>query len=101
MTAPTLTLQLQMPSVVASLSCFLGNSAPTCRPLQKVPKVGPGMTQAPASLKALATAREVTHSCSVHMGVFPYPTENGCPLAGQLRTVWLTCTFQEQVGLFP
>lgn len=59
-----------------------------------------------ASLKALAAASGVTHSCSVPCPhgagqVFHYPTENGCPLAGQPRTVWLTCTFQVQAGFFP
>lgn len=87
MSAQSLTLQLQMAPGVASLSCFLGNSARTCRPLQKVSKVGPGLTQAPTSLKALATARGVTHSCSVlclhgAAQVFHYPTESGCPFAG-------------------
>lgn len=95
-----------MPSLVASLPCFLGNSAPTHWPLQKVPKVGLGLTQAPTSLKALATARGVTLSHSVpcpHRAgqLFPYPTKSACPFAGQLRTVWLTCTFQEQAGLSP
>lgn len=104
-------ISLQMKAKLSPYSCRCHHwhhlSPAFCSHLLTTPQSAQGwLTQAPASLKALATARGVTHSYSVPCPhgagqVFHYPTESGFSFAGQLRTVWLTCTFQEQAGFFP